>query len=335
MPVFRRMLCCVGLSALMSFSGQAPAVAETANVRIGLQFGLAYLSVVVAQSEGLIAKRAAEAGISDLQVTLNRFSGSTAINEALLSNSIEVGTLGTAGALIAWDKTRGRQQIKSIAAVATVAYTLYANKPNINALKDFTTNDKIAVPAFNSPQAILLRVAAERQLGDKAKAEPLMANLPHPDATAALLAGQALSGYFATPPFSQVLARDPRIHPVLTSKELLGGREATATTVTASQAFVEDNPRVARAIMAGIEDATNLINRDPKRAAAIYLASEKVNLPVEEIEKILTDGSTTFSVAPEGIVTYATFMVGQGMLRKVPDSWKDVFFPLIGDRNGS
>jgi NitT/TauT family transport system substrate-binding protein len=334
MLVFRRMVCCVGLSALVLL-GPRPASAEVANLRIGLQFGLAYLSVVVAQSEGLIAKRAAEAGVPDLQVTLHRFSGSTAMNEALLSNSIELGTLGTAGALIAWDKTRGRQQIKSIAAIARTAYTLFTNKAAITGLKDFTPDDKIAVPAFNSPQAILLRVAAERQLGDKAKAEPLMTNLPHPDATAALLAGHAISGYFATPPFSQILARDPRIHAVLTSKELLGGKEATATTVAASQAFVEDNPKVARAILAGIEDATNLIGSDPKRAAQIYLASEKVSLSAEEIEKILTDGSTTFSVTPDGMVTYARFMVAQGMMRKVPEDWKDVFFPFIGDRNGS
>ena len=56
-------------------------------------------------------------------------------------------------------QTRGRKQIKSLAAVAAVSYTLFTNKASITSLKDFAPDDRIAVPAFNSPQAILLRVA--------------------------------------------------------------------------------------------------------------------------------------------------------------------------------
>ncbi len=149
------------------------------------------------------------------------------------------------------------------------------------------------------------------------------------------LSGQAIAGYFSTPPFSQVLRREPRMTAIMTSKDLLDGKDATAATVAASQAFVEDNPKVARAVLAGLEDAAKLIAADSKRAAAIYLESEKVPLSVEEVEKILSDGSITYSVVPEGIMTYAKFMAAQGLLRKVPDSWKDVFFPLIGDRSGS
>lgn len=87
--------------------------------------------------------------------------------------------------------------------------------------------------------------------------------------------------------------------------------------------------------MAGLKDATALIARDPARAAAISLVSERVGLTAEQVEGILTRGSTAFSVAPSGIMAYARFMAARGMLRKVPDSWKDVFFPLIADRDES
>ena len=311
------------------------AQAETNQLRIGLQFGLSYLPIMVAQSEGLFAKRAAEFGVPKLDVTLTRFSGSTAMNEALLSNTIDAGVLGIAGALIIWDKTRGRQHFKSIAAVSSTSYTLFSNKPHLKALTDFTSSDKIAVPAFNSPQAILLRVASERMMGDKTKVDPMMVNMPHPDATAGLLAGQGISGYFATPPFSQVLAKDRRITPILTSRELLGGREATSTSMVMSQGFFDDNPMVSKAILAGLEDANALIAANPKRAAAIYLEAERVRLPADEVERLMTDGSTSYSVAPDGVVTYANFMQVQGFVRKVPEAWQDVFFPLIADRPGS
>jgi NitT/TauT family transport system substrate-binding protein len=318
-----------------AFNSLGASAAEVAKVRIGLQYGLTYLPVVVAQSAGLFDKSAKAQGLPGLEVELNRFSGSTAMNEALLSNSIDFGTLGTAGALIAWDKTRGRQQIKSIGALTSITYALYTNRPNIKSLADFTPNEKIAVPAFNSPQAILLRVAAAKAFGDAAKADALMISLPHPDATAALLSGQVIGGYFATPPFIQILEKDKRVHEVLKSSSLTGGSNITGATLAGMQNFVDANPRVAQAMLTGLEDAAKLIRDDPKRAAEIYLASEKVQLGVEEVQRILSDGSMTFSASPEGIEAFAQFMLEQGMLTKLPGSWKDVFFPMIGDRKGS
>jgi NitT/TauT family transport system substrate-binding protein len=312
-----------------------PAAAEPKQVRIGLQYGLVYLPVVVAQSEGLFDKRAKAAGLDGLTVTLSRFSGSTAMNEALFSDSIDLGTLGSAGALIAWDKTRGRQQVKSLGALSVVTYTLFANRPAITSLKDFTQGDKIAVPAFNSPQAILLRLAAEKELGDQQKAEPLMVSLPHPDATAAVLAGQAVTGYFATPPFSQLLKADARVHPVMTSTGLVGGGDVTAATLAAKQSFVTDNPKVAQALREGLEDADRLIRDNPQRAAEVYLASETVNQTQAQIAAMLTDGSLTYDVAPHGMVALAKAMVSQGLLRKAPGDWQELFFEGLKDRNGS
>lgn len=87
--------------------------------------------------------------------------------------------------------------------------------------------------------------------------------------------------------------------------------------------------------MAGLEDAAALTARDLRRAAAFSLASETVGLTAEQVEGILTCGSTAFSVAPSGIMAYARVMAARGLLRKVSDSWKDVFFPLIADRDES
>ena len=322
-------------AALLLSALGGPARAETNAVRIGLQYGLVYLPVMIAQSEGLFDKRAKAAGLDGLSVTLTRFSGSTAMNDALLSDSVDLGTLGSAGALIAWDKTRGRQQIKSLYALTSVVYTLFTGKPGVTALKDFAFGDKVAVPAFNSPQAILLRVAAARQLGDPAKADTLMVSLPHPDATAAMRAGQGIAGYFSTPPFTQVLRADPKLRAIMTSTGLIGEGDTTAATLNAKQGFVEANPKVAQAILAGMEDAVALIRSDPKRAAAIYLASEQVQIDQGQVEAILTDGSLVYDVAPKGMVNLAKAMAAQGFLRKVPGDWQEIFFPALKDRDGS
>ena len=322
-----------GVLALQA--GAAPTRAEPTAIRIGLQYGLVYLPVMIAQKEGLFDKRAKEAGLGGLAVTFSRFSGSSAMNDALLSDSVELGTLGSTGALIAWDKTRGRQQIKSLCALSETVYTLFTNKPGVTALKDFGANDKIAVTAFNSPQAVLLRVASAKQLGDAAKVNVLMVNLPHPDATAAMRAGQGIAGYFSTPPFTQVMRADPRVHSVLTSTGLIGDKDVTAATLNAKQSFVDANPKVTQAILAGMEDAVALIRRDPKLAAADYLSFEQVPISPAEVETILADGTVTYELAPSGMVSLAKAMEAQGFLRKVPGSWEEIFFPGLKVRNGS
>ena len=69
----------------------APSRAEVNEVRIGIQFGLIYLPVVVAESRGFFAEEAKKAGLPDLTVSVQRFSGSPAITDAVLSGNIDVG----------------------------------------------------------------------------------------------------------------------------------------------------------------------------------------------------------------------------------------------------
>src|SRR5437763_4930956 len=77
----------------------APSRAEVTQVRIGIQYGLAFLPITVAQVQGFYAERARKAGLGDLKVTIEHISGSPALNDALLSESIEIGGYGTPGLL--------------------------------------------------------------------------------------------------------------------------------------------------------------------------------------------------------------------------------------------
>jgi NitT/TauT family transport system substrate-binding protein len=146
----------------------APSRAEVNEVRIGIQFGLIYLPVVVAEAQGFFAEEAKKAGIPDLKVSVQRFSGSPAITDAVLSGNIDVGAFGTPGLLIAWEKTRGHQEVAGLAALGANAFILETNKPQIKSLADFGDNDQIAVPATTSPQAVVMRMAAEHTFGTTA-----------------------------------------------------------------------------------------------------------------------------------------------------------------------
>src|SRR5271154_2383686 len=177
-------------SVLVAAAIATPARAEVGEVRIGVQFGLIYLPVAVADAQGFFAIEAKKAGLPDLKVTVQRFSGSPAITDAVLSSNVDVGAFGTPGLLIAWEKTKGHQEVAGLAALGANAFILETNKPQIKSLADFGDNDQIAVPATTSPQAIVMRMAAEQAFGDYKRLDKLLVSMPHPDATAALLSGQ-------------------------------------------------------------------------------------------------------------------------------------------------
>jgi len=312
----------------------APSRAEVSEVRIGIQFGLIYLPVVVADAQGFFAAEANKAGLPDLKITVQRFSGSPAITDAVLSGNADIGAFGTPGLLIAWQKTKGHQDVAGLAALGANAFVLETNKPEIKSLADFGDNDQIAVPATTSPQAVVMRMAAEKTFGDYRHLDKLLVSMPHPDATAALLSGRVISGYVATAPFTAILKRSDKVHVVTTSKDILG-EEMTGVALGAGKKFVDANPTVTRVVIAAAEDGMKFIAQEPAAAADIYLKSEASKTPKEDVVELLTDGSIVFSVAPAGLLKLARFMVETGELRAAPNSWQDVFFPLLGARQGS
>jgi NitT/TauT family transport system substrate-binding protein len=311
-----------------------PSRAEVNEVRIGIQFGLIYLPVAVAEAEGFFAAEAKKAGLSDLKVTVQRFSGSPAITDAVLSGNVDVGAFGTPGLLIAWEKSKGHQDVAGLAALGANAFVLETNKPQIKTLADFGDDDQIAVPATTSPQAVVMRMAAEKTFGDYRRLDKLLVSMPHPDATAALLSGRIISGYVATAPFIATLRRSDKVHVVITSKDILG-EEMTGVALGAGKKFVDANPTVARVVIAAVEDGMASIARDPQKAADIYIHSEASKTPKADVVDFVTDGSIVFSVAPTGFMKLANLMAKTGELKAAPNSWQDVFFPLLGMRKGS
>jgi NitT/TauT family transport system substrate-binding protein len=322
------------LIACCALLAVAPAHAEVNEVRIGVQFGLIYLPVVVAEAKGYFAEEARRAGLGDLKVTVQRFSGSPAITDAVLSGNIDIGSFGSPALLIAWEKTKGHLDVEGLAALGANAFILETNKPQIKTIADFGDGDQIAVPATTSPQAVVMRMAAEKTFGDYRRLDKMLVSMPHPNATAALLSGQIIAGYVATAPFTAILKKSDKVHIVTTSKEILG-EEMTGVALGAGKKFVDANPAVSRAVIAATEDGMKFIAKDPAAAADIYLKSEASKTPKEDVVSLLTDGSIVFSVAPMGLMKLATFMAKTGELKTAPAKWQDVFFPLLGDRGGS
>ena len=107
-----------------------PARAEVPEVRIARQYSMVYLQFNVIEHEKLIQKHAALLGIPEVKVTAFRFNGPTAMNDALLSDSVDIVGGSPNGMFTLWSRARGTpQEVRAISALVTLPYLITSNDP--------------------------------------------------------------------------------------------------------------------------------------------------------------------------------------------------------------
>lgn len=312
----------------LSLAAAVPAHAE-GKLRIAEQFGVVYLLLNVAQDQKLIEKHGKKQGI-DIDVDWIKLSGGAATNDALLSNSVDVVGAGLGPLLTVWDRTAGKQNVRAVASLGNFPYYLVSTNPAVKSIADFGPKDRIALPAVTvSVQARILQMAAAKQWGAAQfrKLDPLTQALPHPDATAAVIAGKTeINAHFGNPPFQdQELAGNPNAKVVLDSYEVLGG-PSSATVLYATEKWVKENPKTYRAFLDALVEAAQLASSNPEAAADAYLRVNRNSIDRALLLKVLKDPKVQFKVAPQNTLGLAQFLHQVGAIRKKPASWRDYFF---------
>jgi NitT/TauT family transport system substrate-binding protein len=326
-------------TAAAMLCGALTATAQAQEIRLARQFSMGYLQLNVMERQQLIEKHAKALGLNDVKVSWFTFNGPTAVNEALISGNIDVGSGGVPGLLVLWSRTKGTpQEVRGISALSSQPFLLNSRDPAIKTIKDFKDSDRIAVPAVKSSvQAITLQMAAAKAYGTKEfnKLDPLTVSMTPPDATVALLKGGAqISAAFSVPPFQYQQLEDPAVHTVLNSFDVMGGSH-TFTAVWAPAKFRDSNPALYKALVAALKEATDIVNKDKKTAAALWIEDSKSKLSPDMVGKIVTGPQVRWTMIPENTMKYADFMAKVGTLKAKPESWKDYFFPEIHDEKGS
>jgi NitT/TauT family transport system substrate-binding protein len=324
----------VTLAALVA---AAPAHAEV-KIRIAEQFGVVYLLLNVAQDQKLIEQHGRKNGVQ-IDVDWVKLSGGGAVNDALLSGSIDIAGAGVGPLLTIWDRTDGRQNVRAVASLGNFPYYLVSTNPNVKTIADLTDADRIALPAVTvSVQARILQMAAAKQwgIGEFKRLDRLTQSIPHPDAAAAVIAGQTeINAHFATPPFQdQELAGNPKAHIVLNSYEVQGG-PSSSTVLYATERYLKENPKTYRALVDALAEAAALIAKNPEAAADAYLRVNKSSIDRAFLLKVIKNPQVQFKVAPQNTLGLAQFMFKAGALKKEPKSWRDYFFEHPALASGS
>jgi NitT/TauT family transport system substrate-binding protein len=216
----------------------------------------------VAQDQKLIEKHGQKRACRS-RSTGSSCRAANAVNDALLSGSIDVAGAGVGPLLTIWDRTKGRQNVKGVASLGNFPYYLVSTNPNVKTIADFSDKDRIALPAVTvSVQARILQMAAAKQWGTaSSRARP-------PDA------GRAASGrrrrHHRRPHRDQRPLRDAAVpgtgtgrqseaaHVVLNSYDVQGG-PSSSTVLYATEKYVKENPKTYRAFIDALDEAAQLI----------------------------------------------------------------------------
>jgi NitT/TauT family transport system substrate-binding protein len=307
------------------------ALAEANIVRVAKQFGVGYMQYMVMQELKLVEKHAKAAG---LEVTTEwaTFRSSDVMNDALISGSVDFVSLGVPGIITIYSKTKGTaSEVKGVLGLNVSPLMLLVRDPAIKSLKDFKDAHRIALPAVKvSNQAIILQMAAAKEFGDAkySALDHLTVSMSHPDATAAMLGGQSeITANFSSAPFQYRQMKNPNVKLLLNSKDLFLDDPMSFNIVAATSKFRAGNPKLYAAFVAGMKEATDIINADKRKAAEIYLKSTGEKASVDDIMEVLADKDIIYNNKVGGIRTFVNFMAKTGTLKNPPADWKDMFFP--------
>lgn len=327
----------IGAAALTSGAHMPFARAQSSAIRIAYQPGLNYLPLMIVERLALLEKHLSQKG-NAAKISWSRFSSGAPMNDALLSGQIDIASGGSTVLAVLWGRTRGKQDVRGLTALAASPIFLNSARPKIKSLKDFGPNDRIALPTVRtSPNAVVLQMASEMAFGrgEHGRLDALTVSMANPEAHAALLSGNTeIVAHMAAPPFSHLQLRETRIHRVLSSSEVVGIGATNIVTWT-SKAFRDGNRVAVQAFLAALSEANGLIQQQPSRAAQIYLEAMNAKNPPELIESILKDPEISFSVTPKNSLRMIEFLQRTGTLKSAPSDWRDLFFEDIHELGGS
>jgi NitT/TauT family transport system substrate-binding protein len=312
------------------------AKAEVNEITLAQQYGVSFLPLMLMEKNQLIEKHAAVAGLSGIKVSWAKVSGPAAMNDGLISGSLHFASQGAPSLITLWDKTNG--QIKGVSAMTTYPLYLVTRNPAVKNIRDFSGQDRIAVPSVKiSTQAIMLQMAASTAFGQDnyTRLDPLTVSLSHPDATLAFINNTAgVNAHFSTSPFYEQEIKVPGAHLITTSYDILGG-PATALVITTSAKFREANPKAYRAVLDAMKEAIDTINKDKRAASKFYLeAARDTKNTADDINAMISDKDYAFTLQPQKVFATAQFMARIGSIRKAPASIDDLFFGDLAGLRG-
>lgn len=319
--VFSLLVAVVGLAAPDAGAQGAKSFGNE-TLKFAPQFGMAYLPHFV-----MIEKKLLEKHLPGIKVTQIRISGGGGVTEQLLSGNMDIGYMGMAPYLKAWDKG---VDVKIALALEAMPMKLVIWKSEYTTLKDIGPNDKIAMPGLTSFQNTVLAIAAHHELGNAKALAKNAVGLAHPDAEIALRGKKEIIGHFGQLPFQRREAALPGFKVLLNSYDTLGGPHTLIVAVTTAKLYRE-RPEVYAGFVRALTEAIEFIKTRPEEAAEV-MATTGDKSPKADLVADMKSPEVIWSPVPTGMVNLAKGMHATAQITRTLGDWREITFPNLHDK---
>lgn len=307
-------------------------VAETVQVAEGLDvevrkdvkgsfkfahgFGLIYGPMPVARYLGVVEKMFPNADIQ----WQNIFTTSQQ-RDAMMSDSLDFGSCTPGPYLQAWDRGVKWRWLQTTSGFDGY---LMVRPDGPDKVEDFIGSSMKMSPGPNTAQYFSIQEYLQQAGKDVKALNRNWANLPHPDAMQALIAGQ-LDGHFATADFALRLEKQgmKKISSIL---DIYGSLYPVGACALAKT--VEDHPELAAGYAEALRKVVDWMNANPAKAAAVMSESTGGKESAENFEIYLKSPVYKSFSKDANLQAYAKSLQELGAIKKVPAASSDVYaFP--------
>jgi len=306
-----------------------PVVAQTVQVADGITvetypkvtgtfqfahgFGLIYGPMPVARQLGIVEKM-----FPNAKIEWQNIFTTAQQRDAMLAGRLHFGSCTPGPYLQSWDKGVDWKWLQTTSGFD--AY-LMVRKDGPNSVLEFIGTPRKLSPGPNTAQYFTTQEILKRDGKDVKALDRNWANLPHPDAMQALIAGQ-LDGHFATADFALRL-QEQGMKKIASFKEVFGTLYAVGACALTKT--IEDNPELARGYASALRKTADWMKANPDKAAEMLAKSTGNKVSKEEFVTYLKSPMYDSYTQNADLKTHAASMKSLGAISRSPKGPEDFY----------
>jgi NitT/TauT family transport system substrate-binding protein len=282
-------------SAGSAGSSAAAAPAPQGTLKLGYFPNITHATALVGVESGIFA-RALGPGVT---LEVSSFNAGGAASEALLNGAIDATFIGPNPAINAFAKSNGAA-IRIIAG-ATSGGAYLVVKPGIASAADLR-GKRVATPQLGNTQDVALRTwLLDAGLTTDAQGGGDVSILPQENAqTLETFTSGGIDGAWVPEPWATRLVQEGGGKVLVDEKTLWPAGQYVTTHLIVRTDYLEAHRDIIQALLAGLLDANDLVNRDPAQAQALTNQGIKKITNKTIADKVITAAwpNLTFTVDP-------------------------------------
>ena len=279
--------------------------------RVNLLAEVGYAPLLLMRESRLLERR-----VPGLSVEWKTIPTREAVHEALAFGGLDVATGPPSAFLLA--RARG-VPARALAGVSELSAALLTSRPDVRSLRDLRPDDRVALPALEGQEHLLVRMAALRDLGDWRALDSRVVVRPRLDETPS----RDVAVWVAATPFLERDLETPGVRRLGVEPD---SREPGSTIIAYSTLALRDQQlALFAAFVDALGEATEAARRDPDATARLLTEREGLPLPAATLSRALRHPEARFSSRISGLERLATFMQHIGQIDRAPSTQELTF----------